>query len=132
MKVESATSKACQIDRYRSTLNSCAAVLSSLLYVWLGDQRRASCSRSLDRPFRFVAVIKGVPLKIKPLDAPYEGDRSVGGPVGGYNEASVDSELAVPDAFRRKSPDHCKARTSALMSTVRMRLEAAMNWVTSG
>jgi hypothetical protein len=48
----------------------------------LDDQRRASSSRSLNRPFRFVAVIKGLPLKIKPLDAPYEGDQSVGGPVG--------------------------------------------------
>lgn len=51
---------------------------------------------------RFVAVIKGVPLKIKPLDTPYEGDQLTGGPVSGHNEASVDSELAVLGAFSRQ------------------------------
>jgi uncharacterized protein (TIGR03790 family) len=51
---------------------------------------------------RFVAVIKGVPLKIKPTTDPYPGDQSVGGPVGGHNEASVDSELAVLGLFSRQ------------------------------
>lgn len=51
---------------------------------------------------RFVAVIKGVPLKIKPHEGPYEGDQSVRGPVSGHNEASVDSELAVLGAFSRQ------------------------------
>jgi len=51
---------------------------------------------------RFVAVIKGVPLKIKPHDTPYDGDQSAGGPVGGHNEASVDSELSVLGAFSRQ------------------------------
>ena len=51
---------------------------------------------------RFVAVIKGVPLKIKAVDAPYQGDESVGGPVSGHNEASVDSELAVLGAFSQQ------------------------------
>ena len=50
----------------------------------------------------FVAVIKGVPLKIKPHDTPYDGDQSVSGPVSGHNEASVDSELAVLGAFSRQ------------------------------
>lgn len=51
---------------------------------------------------RFVAVIKGVPLKIKPVAAPYEGDKSAGGPVSGHNEASVDSELAVLGSSSRQ------------------------------
>src|ERR1700675_2147985 len=51
---------------------------------------------------RFVAVIKGVPLKIKPTVDPYPGDQSAGGPVGGHNEASVDSELAVLGLFSRQ------------------------------
>jgi len=48
---------------------------------------------------RFVAVIKGVPLKIKPTTDPYPGDQSTGGPVSGHNEASVDSELALLGLF---------------------------------
>jgi uncharacterized protein (TIGR03790 family) len=51
---------------------------------------------------RFVALIKGVPLKIKQTTAPYEGDKSAGGPVSGHNEASVDSELAVLGLFSRQ------------------------------
>jgi uncharacterized protein (TIGR03790 family) len=44
---------------------------------------------------RFVALIKGVPLKIRATTAPYPGDESGSGPVANRNEASVDSELAV-------------------------------------
>jgi uncharacterized protein (TIGR03790 family) len=51
---------------------------------------------------RFVAVIKGVPLKIKPTEGPYAGDQSTGGPVSGHNEASVDSELATLGLFSRQ------------------------------
>ena len=51
---------------------------------------------------RFVAVIKGVPLKIKPTTEPYAGDQSAGGPVSGHNEASVDSELATLGLFSRQ------------------------------
>jgi uncharacterized protein (TIGR03790 family) len=42
----------------------------------------------------FVAVIKGIPLKIRPT-ADYPGDVPGPGPLGNRNEASVDSELAV-------------------------------------
>jgi uncharacterized protein (TIGR03790 family) len=51
---------------------------------------------------RFVALIKGVPLKIKPTSGPYEGDQPAGGPVSGHNEASVDSELATLGLFSRQ------------------------------
>ena len=51
---------------------------------------------------RFVAVIKGVPLKIKLVSEPYEGDQSSGGPVSSHNEASVDSELAILGLFSRQ------------------------------
>ncbi len=51
---------------------------------------------------RFVAVIKGVPLKIKPTTDPYPGDQSAGGPVSGHNEASVDSELSLLGLLSRQ------------------------------
>jgi uncharacterized protein (TIGR03790 family) len=44
---------------------------------------------------RFVALIRGIPLKIAAAPA-YEGDKITGQPpVGGTNEAAVDAELAV-------------------------------------
>ena len=44
---------------------------------------------------RFVALIKGVPLKIRPTAQPYPGDEPGTGAVATHNEASVDSELSV-------------------------------------
>jgi uncharacterized protein (TIGR03790 family) len=45
----------------------------------------------------FVAVIKGVPLKVR--STPDPGDEQGPGPIGNRNEASVDSELAVLAAY---------------------------------
>jgi uncharacterized protein (TIGR03790 family) len=50
---------------------------------------------------RFVAVIKGVPLKIR-ATKDYPGDHSGAGPIGNRNEASVDSELAALGFFSRQ------------------------------
>jgi uncharacterized protein (TIGR03790 family) len=49
----------------------------------------------------FVAIIKGVPLKIRSTDS-YSGDQSGTNPIGTRNEASVDSELAVLAAYSRQ------------------------------
>ncbi len=47
---------------------------------------------------RFVALIKGVPLKIRPA-SDYPGDKPSGPPIGNRNDASVDSEIAALGAF---------------------------------
>lgn len=47
---------------------------------------------------RFVALIKGVPLKIKAAEN-YPGDKPGAGPIASRNDASVDSELAVLARF---------------------------------
>jgi uncharacterized protein (TIGR03790 family) len=47
---------------------------------------------------RFVALIKGVPLKIRAA-ANYPGDKSGSAPLGNRNDASVDSEIAALGAF---------------------------------
>lgn len=47
---------------------------------------------------RFVALIKGVPLKVK-ATADYPGDKVGPAPLGDRNDASVDSEIAVLGAF---------------------------------
>ena len=49
----------------------------------------------------FVAVIKGVPLKIR-ATTDYPGDQPRPGPTGNRNEASVDSELAVLGLYSRQ------------------------------
>ena len=50
----------------------------------------------------FVAIIKGVPLKIHSVDS-YSGDQRGNGPIRSRNEASVDSELAVLAAYSRQN-----------------------------
>lgn len=47
---------------------------------------------------RFIALIKGVPLKIKAAEN-YPGDKSAAGPIASRNDASVDSELTVLARF---------------------------------
>ena len=50
---------------------------------------------------KFVALMRGMPLKIAPCGA-YTGDRPMGPPeAAGHNEASVDSELATLGAYNR-------------------------------
>lgn len=65
--------------------------------------------RALDNPLgrvernkiKFVALMRGMPLKIAPV-ADYPGDKPAGPPdAAGHNEASVDSELATLGAFNR-------------------------------
>jgi uncharacterized protein (TIGR03790 family) len=51
---------------------------------------------------RFVAVLKGVPLKVRPTATPYPGDEPGSGPINNRNEASVDSELSVLGFFSPK------------------------------
>lgn len=48
---------------------------------------------------RFVALIKGMPLKIRSLPTSYPGDKVGAGPIENRNEASVDSELATLGYF---------------------------------
>jgi uncharacterized protein (TIGR03790 family) len=43
----------------------------------------------------FVALIKGIPLKIRATSTPWPGDEPGQGAVAGHNEASVDSELST-------------------------------------
>ena len=49
---------------------------------------------------RFVALMRGVPLKIAPAPG-YPGDKPGGGPVASRNEASTDSEIAVLGLFSK-------------------------------
>lgn len=54
-----------------------------------------------DNSIHFVALIKGMPLKIRATTTPYPDDKPGSGPIAGRNEASVDSELAALGYFSR-------------------------------
>jgi uncharacterized protein (TIGR03790 family) len=70
---------------------------------------------------RFVALIKGMPLKIKNAEA-YPGDKPGAGPIMNRNEASVDSEIAV---LARFSPEISGAVTNPYFQSFRGIMEAA-------
>jgi uncharacterized protein (TIGR03790 family) len=59
---------------------------------------------------RFVALIKGMPLRVKAALEPYPGDVRGGGPIEDRNEASVDSELTTLGYF---SPQISGVRVNA-------------------
>ena len=59
------------------------------------EQKLSVASNSI----RFVALIKGMPLKVRATAAPYPGDTPGNGPIGNRNEASVDAEISLLGAF---------------------------------
>ncbi len=69
---------------------------------------------------RFVALIKGVPMKVRAINTSYPGDEPSTDPIRTRNEASVDSELAVLGLF---SPQIAGAVPSAYFQSYRPILE---------
>jgi len=65
---------------------------------WKLSEPRGGPITVTDNSIRFVAMIKGMPLKIRAA-LNYPGDKPEGTPVGNRNDASVDSELAALGAF---------------------------------
>jgi uncharacterized protein (TIGR03790 family) len=65
---------------------------------WTLNEPRDGPITVASNSIRFVALIKGVPLKIRPA-TDYPGDKVGGAPVGNRNDASVDSEIAALGAF---------------------------------
>jgi uncharacterized protein (TIGR03790 family) len=65
---------------------------------WKLNEPRGGPITVASNSIRFVAVIKGVPLKIRAV-ANYPGDKPGGPPLGDRNDASVDSEIAALGAF---------------------------------
>ncbi|HEY2140216.1 MAG TPA: TIGR03790 family protein [Chthoniobacterales bacterium] len=65
---------------------------------WTLNEPRGGQVTVATNQIRFVALIKGMPLKIRPATA-YPGDKPGGPPIGNRNDASVDSEVAALGAF---------------------------------
>lgn len=67
---------------------------------WVFEKGPDGTSRLIASNIHFVALVRGIPLKIASVPI-YEGDQRGAGPVGAKNEASVDSELAGLGFFLR-------------------------------
>src|SRR5438874_7464295 len=65
---------------------------------WTLNEPRGGPVTVASNSIRFVAMIKGMPLKIRPMPN-YPGDKPGGPPLGNRNDASVDSEIAALGAF---------------------------------
>jgi uncharacterized protein (TIGR03790 family) len=65
---------------------------------WTLNETRGGPTTVTSNSIRFVALIKGVPLKIRAAPN-YPGDKAGPPPVGNANNASVDSEVAALGAF---------------------------------
>lgn len=65
---------------------------------WTLRQSATGAPSVVTNSIRFVALMKGLPLKIHAATA-YPGDQPAAGPIGTRNEASIDSELSVLGAF---------------------------------
>src|SRR5205814_10082893 len=61
---------------------------------WTLNEPRGGPVTVTSSSIRFVAMIKGMPLKIRPASN-YPGDKPGGPPLGNRNDASVDSEVAA-------------------------------------
>jgi uncharacterized protein (TIGR03790 family) len=88
-------------EEYDNTIAEPLRAMFATKHWWtLRDEEQPE--RGLDTSsIRFVALIKGMPLKIRSATA-YPGDKANDTPTGGRNEASVDSELATLGRFSRQ------------------------------
>src|SRR6478672_11446435 len=65
---------------------------------WAVNESRGHPTGVANTSIRFVAMMKGMPLKIRAATE-YPGDKPGAGPIGDRNDASVDSEVAVLGVF---------------------------------
>ncbi|MEY2481679.1 MAG: hypothetical protein QOK24_207 [Verrucomicrobiota bacterium] len=65
---------------------------------WTLHEVRGGQTTITANSIRFVALIKGMPLKIRAA-SDYPGDKTGAAPIGNRNDAAVDSELATLGAF---------------------------------
>lgn len=65
---------------------------------WTLDEKRNGAITVASNSIRFVALMKGLPLKVRAVEN-YSRDKPGAGPVGNRNDASVDSEVATLGAF---------------------------------
>jgi len=85
-------------DEYDTMIRDPLRAVFKELGWWTLNEPRGGPITVASNSIRFVAMIKGVPLKIRAV-ADYHGDKPGGPPIGNRNDASVDSEVAALGAF---------------------------------
>jgi uncharacterized protein (TIGR03790 family) len=69
---------------------------------WKLRDEDSPAGRVTETSIRYMALIRGMPLKIKHTSEPYEGDKPAGLPqIATRNDAAVDSELSVLGVYSR-------------------------------
>jgi uncharacterized protein (TIGR03790 family) len=89
-------------DDYEATIAEPLRTIFKEKQWWTFRQDSDGKDKIATSSIRFVAVIRGVPLKVRPTAQTYPDDEAVSGPIGAHNEASVDSELSVLAFGRRQ------------------------------
>ncbi len=86
-------------DEYDSTIANRLREIFKAKKWWTTRETEDHRDAIMTTSIRFVALIKGMPLKIRAALEPYPGDRRGVGPIADRNESSVDSELATLGYF---------------------------------
>src|ERR1700719_371390 len=85
-------------DEYDTMIRDPLRAIFKERHWWILNEPRRGPVTVASNSIRFVAMIKGIPLKIRPAKD-YPGDKPGGPPLGDRNDASVDSEVAALGAF---------------------------------
>lgn len=85
-------------DEYDTMIRDPLRAVFKERHWWTLNEPRGGAVTVASNSIRFVALIKGIPLKIR-ATPDYPGDKPGGPPVGNRNDASVDSEVATLGAF---------------------------------
>ena len=86
-------------DEYDSTIANRLREIFKANKWWTVRETEDHHEAVMATSIRFVALIRGMPLKIHLVMEPYPGDQRGGGPINDRNECSVDSELATLGYF---------------------------------
>jgi uncharacterized protein (TIGR03790 family) len=86
-------------EEYDSTIAQPLREIFKSRHWWTLRETSDSKEAVVNSSIHFVAMIRGMPLKIRASATPYPGDDPSAGPVASRNEASVDSEVSVLASF---------------------------------
>jgi uncharacterized protein (TIGR03790 family) len=92
-------------EEYRSTIEKPLRELMETKGWWRVRESSSGGREVAESRIRFVALIRGMPLKVKTVIQPPAPDKPApprprgGDPIGGHDEASVDSEIASLGSF---------------------------------
>lgn len=82
-------------EEYETTIAAPLREIFKTRHWWTLRETSEGQEAVANSSIHFVAMIRGMPLKIRPSATPYPGDDPDAGPVASRNEACVDSEISI-------------------------------------